>query len=210
MQSGGSTQTHRLRVDRRTAAAPAKAGAGPAEDAALKGVRMLAHELARHRESILERWIGSVMDAYPDETAKFLKKEGDPFSNPVGAGLREGLADIVAGLAGDVGHEVFEPALDRVIRVRAVQDFSPAAAVGFVFDLKRIVREELDPSIGDLSELDGRIDRLGLQAFDVYMRCREQVWAIRAKEIRSQSLGILERMQEWREKRFENSENQPP
>ena len=171
---------------------------------------MLARELAIHRESILDRWIGSVMDAYPDETVKFLKKEGDPFSNPVGAGLREGLADIVDGLADDAGDEVLEPALDRVIRVRAVQDFSAAAAVGFVFDLKQIVREALDPSIESLYEFDQRIDRLGLQAFDVYMRCREQVWAIRAKEIRNQSLGILERMQEWREKRFENPENQPP
>ena len=171
---------------------------------------MLARELAIHRESILERWIGSVMDAYPDETGKFLKKEGDPFSNPVGAGLREGLADIVDGLANGAGEEVFDPALDRVIRVRAVQDFSAAAAVGFVFDLKQIVREALDPSIESLYEFDQRIDRLGLQAFDVYMRCREQVWAIRAKEIRNQSLGILERMQEWREKRFENPENQPP
>jgi len=150
------------------------------------------------------------MDAYPDETVNFLKKEGDPFSNPVGAGLREGLADIVDGLADGAGDEAFEPALDRVIRVRAVQDFSAAAAVGFVFDLKRIVREKLDPSVGGLCELDGRIDRLGLQAFDVYMRCREQMWAIRAKEIRNQSLGIMERMQEWREKRHENPENQPP
>ena len=108
---------------------------------------MLARELAIHRESILDRWIGSVMGAYPDETAKFLKKEGDPFSNPVGAGLREGLADIVDGLANGAGEEVFDPALDRVIRVRAVQDFSAAAAVGFVFDLKQIVRKALDPSI---------------------------------------------------------------
>jgi hypothetical protein len=165
---------------------------------------MLARELARHRESILDSWIGSVMDAYPDETAKFLKQEGDPFSNPVGAGLREGLAEILDGLTDGATTEAIEPALDRVIRVRAVQDFSAGAAVGFVFDLKRIVREELDPSVGGLGELDRRIDRLGLQAFDVYMRCREQVWEIRAKEIRNQSLGILERMQEWREKRHEN------
>ena len=171
---------------------------------------MLARELARHRESILERWIGSVMDAYPDETVKFLKKEGDPFSNPVGAGLRQGLAEIVDGLVDEAGDEAFESALDRVIRVRAVQDFSAAAAVAFVFDLKQIVREELGQLGSGLSELDGRIDRLGMQAFDVYMRCREQVWAIRANEIRGQSLGIMERMQEWREKRGESAENQPP
>ena len=171
---------------------------------------MLVGELAKRRESILDSWIRSVMDAYPDETAKFLRKEGDPFSNPVGASLREGLADILDGLVNGKVDKAFEPALDRVVRIRAVQDFSAAAAVGFVFDLKRIVRQELDPSAADLDELEAQIDRLGLQAFDVYMRCREQVWAIRAKEIRNQSLGILERMQEWREKRHQNPENQPP
>jgi len=171
---------------------------------------MLARELARHRESILERWIGSVIDAYPGETAKFLKKEGDPFSNPVGAGLRKGLAEILDGLVDGAGNEAFEVALDRVIRVRAVQDFSAANAVGFVFALKRIVRDELDDPDEGLPDLDERIDQLGMLAFDVYMRCREELWAIRAKEIRSQSLGILERMQEWREKRSENLENPPP
>jgi hypothetical protein len=35
------------------------------------------------------------------------------------------------------------------------------------------------------------------------------MWAIRAQEIRNQSLGILERMQEWRERRAENPENAP-
>jgi len=48
-----------------------------------------------------------------------------------------------------------------------------------------------------------------LHAFDVYMSCREQMWSIRMQEIRNQSLGILERMQEWREKRAENPELTP-
>jgi hypothetical protein len=41
------------------------------------------------------------------------------------------------------------------------------------------------------------------------MRCREQMWMIRAKEIRNQSVGILERVQEWRERRAENPESAP-
>ena len=86
-----------------------------------------------------ESWIDKVepnqvtlitLDAYPDETVNFLKEEGDPFSNPVGAGLRQGLADIVDALAHDAGDEVIESALDRVIRVRAVQDFQPSETVG--------------------------------------------------------------------------------
>ena len=100
-----------------------------------------------------------------------------------------------------------------MIRIRAVQDLSPAEAVGFVFDLKPIVRKILGPepapAAKDEIDLEEKIDRLALAAFDVYMKCREQMWSIRAREIRHQSLGILERMQAWRERRAEESENTP-
>ena len=171
---------------------------------------MLDSEIAEHRDEILERWIEVVIEGYPEQTANFLRSKSDRFANPVGAGLREGLAALLDGvLRGDEPDEL-DPALDLVIRVRAVQEFAPSAAVGFILDLKNLVREVTGVEAADsLDALDHRIDRLGLCAFDVYMRCREQMWLIRAKEIRNQSLGILERMQEWREKRAENSESAP-
>jgi hypothetical protein len=57
--------------------------------------------------------------------------------------------------------------------------------------------------------MDRRIERLGLHAFDVYMRCREDMWRIRAQEIRNQSVGIMERVAEWKERREKNSEKVP-
>ena len=101
-------------------------------------------------------------------------------------------------------------ALDRVIRVRAVQDFQPSAAVGFVFDLKDLLRESAGQSaVESLDELDRRIERLALRAFDVYMNCREEMWKIRLREIRNQSVGIMERVAEWREGREPKSEKVP-
>ena len=172
---------------------------------------MLSDELAKHRDAILDRWFEDVINGYPDETGKFLKEQSDPFANPVGAGLHQGLSGILDGLVGPVDPEQLEAALDLVIRVRAVQEFSPGDAVGFVSGLKKIVRETLRDGRNvdheEWADFDHSIDDLGLLAFDVYMKCREQMWAIRAKEIRTQSLGILERMQEWREKRAEEMEN---
>jgi hypothetical protein len=174
---------------------------------------MLDSELAKNRQAILDRWVEYVISGYPEETAKFLRQQADPFANPVGAGLREGLTELVDGFAEGIETDLLDSALDRVIRVRAVQDFSASAAVGFVFDLKWIVREVLGEKLNRetdmIAELDRRIDRLGLLAFDVYTRCREQVWAIRAAEIRNQSVGILERMEAWRGRRAEQPENAP-
>lgn len=172
---------------------------------------MLVDELADRRDAILGRWFEDVINGYPDETGKFLREQADPFANPVGAGLQRGLSGILDSLVNPTEPEQLEAALDLVIRVRAVQEFTPGDAVGFIFDLKKIVREELGggqtADHREWAEFDHSVDDLGLLAFDVYMRCREQMWAIRAKEIRTQSLGILERVQEWREKRAVETEN---
>jgi hypothetical protein len=167
-------------------------------------------ENGEHRDEVLKRWIDRVFDEYPEETAKFLRSNSDRFANPVAAGLREGLAEILDGILRGVEPHELTPALDRVIRVRAVQDFEPSMAVGFVFDLRDLLRESGREGVnGSSDEMDRRIERLGLHAFDVYMRCREDMWRIRAQEIRNQSVGIMERVAEWKERREKNSEKVP-
>ena len=171
---------------------------------------MRDRELTEFRDDILERWIDGIIEGYPEETAKFLRSQGDRFANPVGASLREGLAEILDGVLRDVEPDQLTSALDNVIRVRAVQDFKPSAAVGFVFDLKHLLREFAGEGVdGRMDTLDHRIERLGLCAFDVYTSCREEMWKIRLREIRNQSVGIMERVAEWREGREENSEKVP-
>jgi hypothetical protein len=171
---------------------------------------MIDRDIAEHQDEILKRWIDHTMEGYPEETVKFLRSKTDPFANPVGAGLCKGLSELLDGIIRGVEPEELSAALDRVIRVRAVQEFAPSAAVSFVFDLKGILREAVGEMNADahgyFDTMDDRIERLGMCAFDVYTACREQMWAIRAQEIRNQSVGIMERVAEWRERREENSE----
>jgi hypothetical protein len=120
------------------------------------------------------------------------------------------LAELLDGVVNGAEPEELETALDLVLRVRAVQEFEPSTAVGFVFDLKDLLRRFAGKNADDSFEvLDRRIERLGMRAFDVYMRCREQMWQIRAREIRNQSVGIMERVAEWRERRDKSSEDVP-
>jgi hypothetical protein len=162
---------------------------------------MVADTLKDTRDEILVRWIDSVADGYPEETARFLRGQSDRFANPVGASLREGLGEILDGVLHGVEPDDLEPALDRVIRIRAVQDMTPAEAVGFVFELKKLLPDDLGRH-GQSSDrpvaTDAEIDRVALLAFDVYMRCREQVWKIRNAEVKNLSVGIMERVAEWR------------
>jgi len=136
-------------------------------------------------EAILEQWITRTIASYPGLAVSFLASEKDPFRNPVGHTLREGLATLLQELLGDdllgeLNAERVQPALDAIIRIRAVQDLTPSQAVGFVFLLKPILRE-LAPE-HDQAQLHDRIDRVALMAFDKYMQCREQLADIRVSE----------------------------
>jgi len=166
---------------------------------------MLADSLLQHRAEILTEWFDGILAEYPPETATFLRQQKDPFANPVGAGVREELAPIFDELVTGWNRERVMESLDRIIRVRALQDFSPAGAIAFLFVLKRLLRRHRTSgglsAEKDLETLDDRFDELVLMAFDAYSRCREQVFEIRVKEIRNLSLKTMERLNEWRAQR---------
>ncbi len=134
--------------------------------------------------AILERWIDRTLKSYPAGMLSFLDGEQDPFSNPVGHALRENLATLLHEMMGTMDRESVTRALDPLVRIRAVQNFSPADAVGFVFGLRAAVFE-VSGAVPD--SLQTRIDELALMAFDQYMSCREQIFELRAKELRLQA-----------------------
>jgi hypothetical protein len=89
-------------------------------------------------------------------------------------------------------------ALDPILRIRAVQSFSPSAATRFIFSLKPIIRQHLAGSGGGgggvaLEEIDRRIDEMAMAAFDIYMACREKIFELKANESRKQFFGSLKR-----------------
>jgi hypothetical protein len=89
--------------------------------------------------------------------------------------------------------------------VRAVQDLSASQALEFVFLLKRVIVEEFgedleDPSVAaDLASLHSGIDRLALRAFDHFVRCREQIYDLRAREFRRRTASLLRRLERYDE-----------
>lgn len=130
---------------------------------------------------IVERWVEQTLQSYPAETLPFLRGEQDPFRNPVGHALKENLAILAHELLGTMDRKRIAEALDAIVRVRAVQNFSPAGAVRFVFGLREAIQE----TSGAVPEsLQSRIDELALMAFDQYMSCREEIFRLRMNELR--------------------------
>jgi hypothetical protein len=147
--------------------------------------------LPEQKRALLEKWLERTLAAYPNPTLRFLHGEKDRFRNPVGHTLREGLAMLLDGLTGEMDPTKIGPALESIVRLRAVQDFTPSQAVGFVYLLREILYEELEG--GGLPAVQKRIDELALLAFDLFMKCREEIFEIKARETRRQTY-VWERM----------------
>ncbi len=159
----------------------------------------LLKQLAQKKSAIIKRWFDKVMDTYPAETAKFLKGQNDPFANPVGQTTMESLGSIFDLILSNSTDQTAQPSIDPIIRIRAIQDFTPSSATRFIFDLKSVIRNMLP--IDDNSEIffkemgivDNRIDELGLMAFDVYMQCREKIYDLKANEMKARTYSAFAR-----------------
>ncbi len=136
------------------------------------------------RQAVVHKWLACTLRTYPEQTARFLLQTQDPFRNPAGRVFRECLPALFEELAGAFDAGRIRSILDEIVHLRAVQDFTPSQAVGFLFPLKAILREEVDSRDSSLAVLDERIDEAALLAFDLYMRCRAQIQEIKANEAR--------------------------
>ncbi len=151
-------------------------------------VKLIA-ALEKRKKDVLAKWFQNVADTYPPETSRFLRAEKNRFANPVGFAITQGLSGVFECLLADSERGHVEPHLDEIVRIRAIQSFSPSQSVACLLSLKGIVRAqvagEADPvSEDELREFDGRIDRLMLIAFDNYMDCRERLFEIKVRELK--------------------------
>jgi hypothetical protein len=136
-------------------------------------------------EIVAKEWIERALASYPAEILPFLSGEHDRFRNPAGHVIQESLTTLAHELLGAMDDRAIAPAIDELVRMRAVQDFSPSAALRFIFDVRPVIAEVC----GEVpAQIASRIDELALMAFDRYMACREQIAALREKELRVRAL----------------------
>lgn len=159
----------------------------------------LKNHLSEKKSAILKKWFDAVADTYPDDTAGFLKKQKAQFTNPVGYTLAEGLDGLFEALLQGMIPDTVSTFLDGIVRIRAIQEFAPSEAVAFVFQLKKIARQELGSEVlqqqrmvEELTAFDSAIDDLALFSFDIYMKCREKIYELKANEARNMTFRLLQ------------------
>lgn len=163
--------------------------------------------LSEKTDAILKKWFEAVVQTYPADTSNFLKTQKNPFANPVGHAISDGMSGVLKALIGEEGLDSAGVTrfLDSIIRIRAVQGFAPSEALSFVFSLKDVVREaivegEFEPPLAEMADLDARIDRLALISFDIYMGCREKLFEVKANEVRDRTFRLLQKANLLRDK----------
>ena len=85
--------------------------------------------LADKKASILEKWFDVIIESYPPDTSNFLKTQSNRFANPIGSTISKGIEDIFDELLRGLNKEKTSEFLDNMVRIRAVQDFTPSQAV---------------------------------------------------------------------------------
>ena len=155
--------------------------------------------LLQKKPLILNRWLDLIVETYPADTRRFLKKQKDRFANPVGTTISREIENLYEELLQGIDPDRVSPILDRIIRIRAIQDFSPSQAISFIFLLKRVIREVLEKEVqenrlsDELMRFDSKVDDLALLAFDIFMSCREKIYKIKADQAKNQVSKLLER-----------------
>jgi hypothetical protein len=159
---------------------------------------MITEILNSKKVAIVSKWIDLIFNSFPEEAGNFLKLKKNQFSNPIGHTITTNAEKIFEELINKRNIETIDLLLDDILKISAVQSFSPSQAVTFLFDLKKIIRNELkvelmEKTISDeLINFELFIDQVVLRAFDLYMMSREKVFKIRVNELKFKSYKAVE------------------
>ncbi|MEJ2009957.1 MAG: RsbRD N-terminal domain-containing protein [Acidobacteriota bacterium] len=148
---------------------------------------------SEQRLAIADEWLALTLETYPSQSMRFLLHETDCFRNPVGKTLKDGIPLLVGELFGDMKPDRVAQALESIVRIRAVQNFTAREAVGFVFLLKGILQREFQGDWAVCYTLCCRVDEMAMTAFDMYVQCRGQIYDIQVNEARRR-VALLEKI----------------
>ncbi len=162
----------------------------------------LVDRFAERKPEIVREWIRKTMEAYPAESLAVLNRNKDRFANPLSYTISENIDLLFQEFLKGIDPETTTPILDKIVRVRAVQDMAPSQGLSFIFDLKGVLRKlfEKETEVTDLARefliIEKSIDQLALFAFDIYVSCKEKLYQIRANENKNQTHMLIRRVNE--------------
>lgn len=150
------------------------------------------------QEKLQEKWIAEVIATYPADSVKFFKNTKDPFANPVGSTIKRSITLLFEQVIKQkMDSEALRDAMDPIVRLRAVQEFTPSQAISFIFFIKHLFRKEFKQQLEDettkrfLDRIESNVDEMILCAIDIYGKCRETIYTLRVNQAKDSLKKLL-------------------
>ena len=174
----------------------------------------LKKALLDKKEAIVDQWQELTFNTYPQDSVNFFRQTKNQIANPVGTTISQGLKGIVEEIFHDGDSEKIDKILSDIVKIRSVQTFTPSTALGFINELKGIVRSILVESsqiselVDYLYEFDLIIDRMMQTAFDQYVASVRLMYDIRLKEGQRSHAKLLDRFQHTENRKKDQDDHQ--
>lgn len=142
------------------------------------------------KPQILSKWKSAALTSFANHDGLKGRKPQGRFSDPIDYVVEKSTGDIFECLIKPENNVNLHDSLQEICRLIAIQENSPSEALNFIFELKQIIRDELQTEIDldhwamEIWNLDKYIDQIGLLAFNIYSDCRAQIYELRIDEIK--------------------------
>jgi len=153
----------------------------------------LVSYLIEKKTKLFDKW--KEVSLLPFQESSTFFKNTAQFANPVSWATEKDLNLIYDSITGLLDAKSTDKALDGIVRLRAVQEASPSESVKFLYNFKKLLKDQFKDfdklklksgeiiSLQEFVEMDLLIDNLIYRAFDLYMNCREQLFKIKLDQI---------------------------
>ncbi|MDD5648744.1 MAG: RsbRD N-terminal domain-containing protein [Dehalococcoidia bacterium] len=144
--------------------------------------------LLQKKETVLRMWLRVIFEPCGPGNVMPLPAGGDRFTDPVGYTISNNAAHLLNALIKGDDPEASRECLEKIIRIRAVQDLTQSQAVGFMTGLKMVMRSLIMEEVTrhalmeELNELEKRIDCLGHISDELYVNLKRQIRELAIKE----------------------------
>ncbi len=150
------------------------------------------------QQKLVGKWVDAVLYTYPADSVKFFKNTKDSFANPAGNTIKRSIGLLYAQvIRTKMDPKAVAEAMDPIVRLRAVQEFTPADALSFILQIKQFIKKELGENRQDknievyLKVIESNVDKLILIAFDIYTKCREKIYLLRINQAKESVKKLL-------------------